>query len=444
MAKTFLTEDVFTPTSPAKWTYIERTAQERQFKRALRTKGKQIVVYGHTGSGKTTMLNSLLAEMSVKNITTRCTRGISISDVLFDAFDQLGGYYVEQKEEGNEEKISGGLKFGIEFFSASLGGESKDVQKEIRKRIVEVQKNPNQLAKLFGNVGMVWIIEDFHKLDAEPKKELSQIMKVFMDVADKFPKLKIIAIGAVDSARQVVHYDKEMENRISEVNVPLIEPEDLAKIVQLGEGYLNITFEQSVIEKIVAYSSGLASVTHQLCSLSCESKKIEKTQTTSLKITEDDLEYAIGEYVNEKSDSLKSTYEQAIKINTKRKIETPEKILEAILKLEKDSFTVLEVIDQIAIKERDYKGNNLRKYMMELTSSERGEILRYNRNADTFSFSNPFLRGYSHIHLIKYPKKKTKLDKEYQNADLLRQYLNEEYKKFLREFQDVYFDTENE
>jgi len=263
MAKTFLTEDVFTPTSPAKWTYIERTAQERQIKRALRTKGKQIVVYGHTGSGKTTMLNSLLAEMSVKNITTRCTRGISISDVLFDAFDQLGGYYVEQKEEGNEEKISGGLKFGIEFFSASLGGESKDVQKEIRKRIVEVQKNPNQLAKLFGNVGMVWIIEDFHKLDAEPKKELSQIMKVFMDVADKFPKLKIIAIGAVDSARQVVHYDKEMENRISEVNVPLIEPEDLAKIVQLGEGYLNITFEQSVIEKIAAYSSGLASVTHQ-------------------------------------------------------------------------------------------------------------------------------------------------------------------------------------
>jgi Holliday junction resolvasome RuvABC ATP-dependent DNA helicase subunit len=444
MAKTFLTADVFTPTSPAKWTYIERTAQERQFKRALRTKGKQIIVYGHTGSGKTTMLNSLLAEMSVNHITTRCTRGISISNVLFDAFDQLGGYYIEKKEEGNEDKVSGGLKFGIEFFSFQLGGESKDIQKEIRTRIVEVQKNPNQLAKLFGNAGMVWIIEDFHKLDAGPKKELSQIMKVFMDVAEDFPKLKIIAIGAVESARQVVHYDKEMENRISEVNVPLIEPEDLAKIIQLGEGYLNITFEQSVIEKIVAYSSGLASVTHQLCSLSCESKNIEKTQIKSLKITEDDLEYAISEYVNEKSDSLKSTYEQAIKIKTKRKIETPERILEAILRLEKDSFTVLEVIAQIAIKEKDYKGNNLRKYMMELTSPERGEILRYNRNADTFSFSNPFLRGYSHIHLIKYPKnKRTTLDKEYQNADLLRQYLNEEYKKFLREFQDIYFDTEN-
>jgi Holliday junction resolvasome RuvABC ATP-dependent DNA helicase subunit len=443
MKKNLQTSDVFTPASPAKWTYIKRTAQERQFKRAVKTKGKQIVVYGHTGSGKTTMLNSLLSELNINHITTRCTKGIFIDDVLLDAFDQLGGFYIEQKEAGNEDKISGGFKLGFKILAAQLSGESTDTKKEIRKRIVEFQKNPNQLAKVFGNAGLVWIIEDFHKLDPEPKKELSQIMKVFMDNAEEYPELKIVALGAVDSARQVVHYDKEMDNRISEVNVPLIEPEDLAKIIQLGEEFLNITFEQSVIEKIVAYSSGLASVTHQLCSLCCESKNINETLVKATKITEDDLEYAISEYVNEKSDSLKATYEQSIKITTKRKIETPEKILEAILKLGKDHFTIIDIIEQRKIKNPTYKGNNLRKYVIELTMPERGEILRFNHNADTFSFSNPFLRGYSHIHLIKYPRRgKTTLDKEHQNADLLRQYLNEEYQKFLREFQDEYFDSE--
>lgn len=443
MKNNYKTDEVFTPSSPASCTYIDRTSQHRQFKRALRTKGKQIVIFGHTGSGKTTMLDYLLGEMNIRSLTTRCTKGISISDIIHDAFDQLGGYYIVQKEQGGEDKISAGMKFGISFFSSTINGESKDSQKETKKRIVEVQKKPNQLAKLFGAAKYTWIIEDFHKLDLDPKKELSQIMKVFMDVAKEYPELKIIALGAVDSARQVVHYDKEMDNRISEINVPLMDHEDLSKIIQLGENLLNITFEPSIIEKIVAYSSGLAAVTHQLCALACESKNIEKTQIKNIKLTEDDLDFAISEYVNEKSDSLKATYELAIKIKAKRQIETPERILEAILRLEKDSFAISEILDQIILVEKEYKGNNLRKYVIELTTTERGEILRYNLNADTFSFSNPFLRGYCHIHLIKYPKKKrSPLDKEHQNSDLLKQYLNQEYNKFLREIQDIYIEIE--
>lgn len=441
MKKEVKTNDVFTPSSPASLTYIDRTAEERQFKRAFQTKGKQIIIYGHSGSGKTTILSNLLAELNVKSITTRCTKGISISDVLFDAFDQLGSFYINQKDNSSEDSVTGGLKMGIDFFSFSLGGSSKSIEKETKQRIVEIQKNPNQLSKLFGASGYVWVIEDFHKLDNGPKLELSQIMKVFMDVANDYPSLKIIAVGAVDSARQVVHYDKEMENRVSEVKIPLMAPESLAKIIELGEGLLNVTFQQSIIEKIVAYSSGLASVTHQLSSLTCESKKVEKTQTKNISLNEDDLEYAINEYVNEKSDSLKATYEQGVKIYAKRKTESPEKILEAILKIEKDSFTITEIAEQLIFNNENYKGNNLRKYVLELTTPERGEILRFNRNADTFSFSNPFLRGYCHIHLIKYPNNnRISLDKEYQNAEMLRKYLSEEYNKFLREFREIYFD----
>lgn len=436
-------EEVFTPAKPAGLTYIKRVTEQKQFKRALKTVGKQIIVYGHTGSGKTTMLYNLLSELNVKSITTRCTKGISIIDVLYDAFSQLGNYYVEEIQNTSEDKVTGGIKLGLNLLGLSLKGESKTSDKEVKKRIVEIQKNPNQLAKLFGISETVWVIEDFHKLDAEPKTELSQIMKVFMDVANQYPKLKIIAVGAVDSARQVVYYDKEMENRVSEVNVPLMTPDKLAQIINLGEGYLNITFESSIIEKIVAYSSGLASVTHQLCSLACESKDIEVTQIKRKIITEDDLDYAINEYVSEKSDSLKQIYEQSIKVKTKRKFETPEQILEAILRIDKDNFTIIEVSEYLSKVKSDYRANNLRKYVLELTSTEKGEILRHNSNADTFSFSNPFLRGYCHIQLIKYPnKKRTPLEKEHQNADLLKQYLNEEYKKFIREFKDIYFNHE--
>ena len=48
--------DVFTPTTPAKFAFVERQALNDQLVDALRTPGKQVVVYGPSGSGKTTLL----------------------------------------------------------------------------------------------------------------------------------------------------------------------------------------------------------------------------------------------------------------------------------------------------------------------------------------------------------------------------------------------------
>ena len=50
------TRDVFTPTKPAILTFVEGEYLNAQLVDALRTPGKQLVVYGHSGSGKTTLL----------------------------------------------------------------------------------------------------------------------------------------------------------------------------------------------------------------------------------------------------------------------------------------------------------------------------------------------------------------------------------------------------
>lgn len=430
-------EEVFTPGSPAKLTYIDRVDPERQINRALRNPGIQIVIYGHSGSGKTTALFNLLNDKSINHIKTRCTKGDKIEDVLLDAFSQLGTFYISSTSAKEESEVGANFKFGLEFFGGGVSGKSKGTEEYRRERLVEIKKNPNLLAKLFGAVDSVWVIEDFHKLEAGPKQQLSQVMKVFMDAAAEFPKAKIIALGAVDSARQVVHYDSEMDNRVSEVMVPLMKPKELHRIIDMGEIHLNISIPPEMKEKIVAYSSGLASVTHQLCSLACEGKKVERSSVNKIELTEDELDYAINEYVSEKSDSLKSIYEQATKESTKRKFEAPEKLLELILKADKDSFSVIDISKQFAIAFKDYKSNNLRKYLMELTEPNRGEMLRYNKNADNFSFSSPFLRGYCYIQLMKKSKgKKSIIDLEHENADLLKNYLYDEFQKFIKSRND--------
>lgn len=433
-------EEIFTPSSPAHdLAYVNRKAPEKQFKRAIRTIGKQIIIYGHSGSGKTSLVINTLKDLSLKHITTRCTKGITIESVILDAFSQLGSFYTEQKELNKENSINAGGKAGINLLSIFTNITSKESSKDIQKRIVEIQKNPHQLANIFGATEHIWVIEDFHKLDVEPKKELSQIMKVFMDVSHKFPKLKIIAIGAVDSARDVVIYDSEMNNRISEIHVPLMNPKEINLIMGKGEKLLNINICDSVKERIVAYSSGLASVTHQLCSLLCESIDLIKTSRKQKRIKEDNLKYAIDEFVNEKSDSLKSVYEIAINDKAKRKIESSLNILTSILKLQKECFTISDISNEMKNNHKNYKSSNLKRYVNDFTQPYKGEILRYNRNADTYSFSNPFIRGYCHIHLIKYQEKRTdKLHIEYRNSEILEEQLLEEYKQFVNDFNEEY------
>ena len=50
--------DVFTPSQPAKLSFIDRDSINDSLVNALNTPGKQIVVYGHSGSGKTTLLSN--------------------------------------------------------------------------------------------------------------------------------------------------------------------------------------------------------------------------------------------------------------------------------------------------------------------------------------------------------------------------------------------------
>ena len=85
--------EVFTPTTPAVLTFVERDNVNNQSIEALRTPGKQLVVYGHTGSGKTTLIRNKLGQTYENDIRTNCMSGLTFEQLLLDAFDQLGAFY---------------------------------------------------------------------------------------------------------------------------------------------------------------------------------------------------------------------------------------------------------------------------------------------------------------------------------------------------------------
>ena len=389
---------VFTPTSPAILSFVERDNQvNNDLVDALRIPGMQIVLYGSSGAGKTTLLINKLNQLYENHIVTRCMVGMTMDQIILDGFDQLNCYYTNEVSKSEAYSISSELKVMYAGLKSTI---EKQFQETIT-RILPIQLTAQRLSDFFGNTKCCWVLEDFHKIVEDEKKKLSQVMKIFMDSSISYPELKIIAIGAVNSARDVVKYDSEMKQRVSEIFVPLMSHEEIAKIIRNGEQLLNINFKPNVTQNIIKSSSGLPSVCHHLCLNMCVNKGIYKTLKESRHLNEDDFNHAVEKYVKSSSDTLKEIFEKAVKQDRVRRYNNPQIILKAMLEIEKDELTHREILNQIRKKEPKYPTGNLTTYLKQLQTSERGEILRFDKNAGRYSFSNPFVKAYTQFILSK-------------------------------------------
>jgi energy-coupling factor transporter ATP-binding protein EcfA2 len=392
---------VFTPTSPAMLSFVERDDDVNdELVDAMRIPGMQVIMYGPSGAGKTTLLINKLNQIYENHIITRCMIGMSMEQIILDGFDQLNAFYTSSTTTSAKSSISSELKNSYLGLKAIIENQLQ----EKSTRIIPIQLTAQRLAQYFGSSGNCWVLEDFHKMDQLEKIKLSQIMKVFMDSSVDYPDLKIIAVGAVDSAREVVKYDPEMKQRVSEIYVPLMNDNEIAKIISKGEELLNISVETNIAEKILIFSSGLPSVCHHLCLIMCTNQNLYETSDENIKLNEEDFVKAVEKYVKASSDTLKEIFDKAIKIKRVRKYNNPEIILKAILDLGEDGLTYNQILNRIKKSVPEYPAGNLTLYLKELQTPVRGEILRFDKNAGKYSFSSPFVKTYSHCLLTKHTK----------------------------------------
>jgi len=393
--------DVFTPTTPARLTFVERESINDKLVNALRTPGKQVVVYGHSGSGKTTLLSNKLTQLYENNVNTRCMRGLTFEQLVLDAFDQLSPYYLAEESSGSRDSAS--AQVGAEYWGIkgqiSVGAESSRNLKH--QRALPPQLTPQALARFLGGAKCCWVLEDFHKVDESAKIQVSQMMKVFMDMADSHKDVKIIAIGAVDTARQVVQYDAEMRNRVAEIHVPLMTDEEILEIIKKGERLLNVVVAGKIKTGIVHYSNGLASVCHHICLNACVAAGIEQTAEIPLQLGDDHLKAGLALYLEEASDTLKYAFDRAFKRKKSGKFDNCRIILRALSKCSQDGATHAEIMNAIGIAK--YPSGNLTLYLRELQSEARGSIIRHDSVSGKFSFADPIYRAFCLAYFEKHP-----------------------------------------
>jgi len=379
--------DIFTPNTVAKLTYVSRNVIENDLEKYLSLPGKQIVIYGHSGGGKTTLLRNKLRDVKQNFIKTHCESSTTFNDLLLQAFDELNRFYVSEKTTNTEYSISSDLKAEFSGISSQINSVSKESSGEKSVRLIPPQLTPQKLAKFLGEISCVWIIEDFHKVVAGEKKRIADVIKIFIDAANDYDKVKIICIGAVGTARELIELDNNLNNRIAELFVPLLTDNEIEAIVNKGFDLLNVKIEAELKDKIVYYSNNLASIAHQICYDLCFHSNIKRMRFFSKTLRDDSFRVAVNSYVRKNSDTFSKIYDAIVcqKYGWN--------VLKTYEHLEKEALLFEEIKTNIPSNKRP-SDEELINYLEQLGSSEYKEIIRLDRNSKKYSISSPFFRAF--------------------------------------------------
>lgn len=437
-------KEVFTPTSPARIAFVDRDAINEKLVNALQMTGKQLIVYGHSGSGKTTLLANKLDQLYERHITTHCMKGMKFDQLLLDAFDQLKPYYLSELGTSKINTVSAELTGMYSVIQSKLlASETTGLTKK-EQRVLPPQLTGQALGNLLGAAKCCWILEDFHKIDDSEKQQLSQLMKVFMDLSDKYEDLKIVALGAVGTARQVIEYDSEMRNRVAEIHVELMTEKEIESIVAKGESVLNISFDVDVKGLIAKYSNGLASVCHHLCLYMCQAAGITTTTEVVVSLDQANFESALKLYIAEASDSITSVFDKALKQRRKTKYDHVSIFLEALSSYKERGASRADLLKKILKKESKYPELSLKNTILKLKTDEYGSMVRYDQTSGLLSFSDPIYRAFALAYFHNKTPQTTQSQSGIHNIKQLWSLLEIEFKKSLPDGARIIINTKPE
>lgn len=398
-------QEVFTPSMPARLTFVERDPHVNDdLVDALRTPGKQIVVYGHTGSGKTTLLVNLLDRLYEGYIRVICDKRTTIDAILRQTMDNLGAIYEASRQSTRSQKTAAGVKARpLPGINVELSGSDDAAESVTRNAVVEPQITAQRVAEALGECRCCLLLEDFYKLPPAEKERMTDVMKVFVDVASAYPDVKLIATGAVGTAREVVQYEPTMRDRVAEVLVPLMAPAELRQILDKGEKHLHLAISSVVKDSILEYAGGLPAVCHQLALNMCSEAGVAATTNDKIPIQVKHLTVAVRKYLNASSDSLKLKFDRAFHREKDSEHDHCREILTALASFSQEGASFSELLAKVRERLGDYHTAQFSQFVKELQRADRGEIVVYDTAAGRYSFADPLDRAFMKL-LVEKPR----------------------------------------
>ena len=254
-------EEVFTPGAPVREEalFSDRPREVELLTNALKERGAQIVVFGDSGVGKTSLVNFCLRTEGIKNVRVTCAADTTFSGLTATIFDRLG----VQLPTASARQTSAGGELGGNLIVVKAGVQTTDAT---TYQYESAKPQPyDQLLAQAARQPLTLFIDDFEKVENQGcRTAVANLAKGFSDMTMDGPVSRVILVGVAESVGDLTHLDRSVLARLRQVHVPKMNREQLRQIIAVGSAKLGIRFEPGVVERIVEYSSGYPRFTHLL------------------------------------------------------------------------------------------------------------------------------------------------------------------------------------
>lgn len=408
--------DVFTPSCEPRVIFVERPDEvHNPLLDALRTPGKQVVVFGVSGSGKSSLVEHVLRRTHSSHVTTTCKNfsadEVTFKDLLDDALDQLAAMSTSSTSATDERTREGEARGG---FSLPIVGklilrisESRTSKKTYEHSpIAPAQRTPRKLFDHLHDLDACWVLDDFDCLPENVRQEAATALKSFNVFASKkgsSSRTKCVVVGSSRHSDEMLSFETSMQSRIGEVPVPLMGDDEILRIMDEGELHLGVSLLDDVKVAILKLSGGLASVCHQLCLTMCQMAGVETTRPPDELAEFDihDLQQAKNAYLAHSPQRVRAQLKEILGENPRNAYRNAQLVLGALCSYGPHGATSDELLDGIRTSTKDYPRANLTVYLERLVNHDEG-ILVLDDLTDRYSFRDPILGSLLRAELLEF------------------------------------------
>lgn len=305
-------EEVFGVRAKPVLSYIQRLDVDDRFVEGLKT-DKQIVVYGASKQGKTSLVEKHLPYKA--NITVSITPKTQLTDIYSSVLRQAGVRIASDSSESNERESSVGFGAKFKAFIPVFGGGEAKTEAEFKagnkagvtyQEIafnLELPQDVSELLKKVGNNKSV-ILENFHYLDEERQRHFAFDLRTFQELG-----LRFVILGVWREKNRLAQFNGDLLDRVLEVPVEPWKEEDFFRVAAEGGKHLKVEFADYILKKSSAISFSSIGVFQEIIKETCIASGIVESQPVTTRIeNENHLDVA----VHKKSEDYAFRHQRAL------------------------------------------------------------------------------------------------------------------------------------
>ena len=287
--ESFRTSEVFRTSGVPIHTFVERAQLESKIEDSLDAHDKALFFLGYSKSGKTVYRKKLIEDKKQKKVVFRCNNSSQISELYdFIASElQLGQIITSSQNDGGKDTVSISGTAGnkdVASVSSTMTGEVSYSYIETKEH-TKVRVDVNFLCtRIKEKRDLIVILEDYHLVDLEFNRTLSEDLKHFLD-----EEILFLLIGIPSAPNRALRNNPDLSGRINYTNFDYLLKEEIKEIINKGGSILNVKFGEDVIDEIIKGSLKNAFLVQNICKELVLSTGTKETAVKTITISDKKL-----------------------------------------------------------------------------------------------------------------------------------------------------------